>query len=107
MVTARIHSDDYLFETTFDATDWLIQATESDIIQLAKEDWKACQTSDNIAYFARQTGSYLDELLTHCESLTDIGEDCGFWCDIDQQEARDWLSRNRPDIAAKLPNPDE
>ena len=100
MIKAEVHSDDFIFKEEFDATKWFEQASEKEILDLAKCDWGGDYPADNVA---RESVDWFDgiaNVLDYCTRKTDMG----FECHVDGDEALTWLRNNRPLIYRKIDN---
>lgn len=104
-VKAECHSDDRAVEVDFDARKWFEQATDKDILALAKCGWGGDYPADHVAEHAaeidkdrevRKMFKYI-HLINKAHEDTD-GEVCGFECHVDQEDAIMWVKKNRHGI---------
>ena len=113
LIHAKAWSDDRCIEVEFDATRWFEQATEEQIIALAKTDpyghngeisnvllWGYDYSADEVAQYMSNYNGELARLFQYSEMratsrFPDIG---GFDCEVDAVDARRWLAEHRPEI---------
>ncbi len=91
MISAEIHSDDFVFKVKFDAVPWFEQATYEEVAALIKCDWRGDYAADAVAKFFEDTNPEIETLLHYCRE-----NDFGFEVSIDEKEALKWLSIYRP-----------
>jgi hypothetical protein len=111
-ITARAHSDDYVFEVEFDAEPWFRRADDQDVLLLAAEGWGGNYKSDEVALDARdETGHEgLVRLFDYLELIRDLPskkDACGFECHVDEDEALCWLREFRPDLWSRVPKEED
>ena len=110
-VHATAHSDDRVIEITFDASPWLAQADEKELVELVKCGWGGDYPADIVVKYIAD--SNLDEkaveLFTYLHIIKKLRskKDCnGFECHVSEESALSWLEKNRPDMFASLKNKD-
>jgi hypothetical protein len=106
-VKATVHSDDREATATFDAAPWFEQATEDDILNLAREEYKYEATSDRVAEFmaarlgeVKEVMDYVGERNTRLKA--DGKEEEGFGCAVTEDDVLEWVEANRPYLLPKL-----
>jgi|KBSMisStaDraftv2_1062788.scaffolds.fasta_scaffold03160_22 hypothetical protein len=103
MITAKVHSDDYLVEITFDATEWFDQAPGFEIEDLAACEWGGDQPADYVTFFYDETKTKrLFDYLSLNPTMGFKNDPVGFECHVDETEAMNWLKQNRNEVYRKL-----
>ena len=100
-ITAEAHSDDRMFEVPFDATFWFQQASDQEILKLAKCDWGGDYPADHVAEFMADHFPYLASMFKYI-----IRRDTGFECYVTGPEAMAWLKANKPELAKQIQEAD-
>lgn len=94
-VRASVHTDDFACECDFDATPWLEQAKDSEIIALARIDFGGDYPADVVAMFFdgydRDSNVAVGLLFRYVETS---GQ--GFECYVNGGDTIRWLRDNRP-----------
>lgn len=100
-IRAECHSDDHHVETKFDATAYFEQASDDELLDLAKCDFGGDYAADAVAQFFddRTTKRLFDYLAT---DPTMGRETVGFECHVDENDAMEWLAANRPELWRKV-----
>jgi hypothetical protein len=101
MIKAECWSDDKCIEVKFDATEWFKQAKDKHIIELAKCGWRGDYPSDNVAYFMADMNKDIQRMFDYI-NIRDQVIDCGFECSVNEDDAMNWLTINRPNVAEKI-----
>jgi hypothetical protein len=105
-VTARAHSDDYVFDIgDFDIRLWLMQASEDEILDLAKVGWGNDYCADEVAQFMADHNNDLAKLFDYLEQIANLPskkDQCGFECEIHAGQAMAWLDAHRSELATKI-----
>jgi hypothetical protein len=99
-VAAYVHSDDYVFDATFDATPWFEQASDDEILALAKIGWKNDYEADEVARFVES--ERVEVVFDYCRRKQAQGNTVGFEAEINPTSALEWLRQHRPHLSAKL-----
>lgn len=102
LVRAEAHSDDHVLECHFFAESWFIGASDEEIIQLSDEGWGMCEEADGLA---RQLGGLPDmaRLFDYLQLRNaGIADPVGFECSVNEQDALNWLHRNRYGLWCRL-----
>lgn len=101
-IRAECHSDDHVVRVEFNAASWFDQATDDDIKRLVDCGWAHDYPADNVAEFFADTTTadlfgYLD--ITRRQRARPT---IGFECSVNEDDARAWLSENRPALLESL-----
>jgi hypothetical protein len=100
-ITAEVHSDDYIHEANFDATKWFEQASDEEILALARCEWGFDYPADYVAKFFEGKNHELDDLFEYCRKKHGVG----FECSVEAGPALAWIERNRPHLTAEASVP--
>lgn len=104
-VIAEVVSDDHIQKASFDAQDWFKQATDEDILELAREGYSHDFTSDNVARFFRETNEDVKRVFDYLDTIKDVPSKKdvnGFGCTVDEDQAITWVDANRPHLMDQL-----
>ena len=96
LVRAEVHSDDRVFEASFFANQWFIEAADDRILALAYDgEWGRCYEADSVA----ESADHVPAVAKVFEYLNIIKlsqrETVGFECTINRADAMRWLQRHR------------
>jgi hypothetical protein len=94
VVEANCHSDDWEYETIFNASSYFAAASDEKILELAREAWGHDYASDEIVYYFEERNPEIDKLLAHTRKTAGIG----FECEVDPEQARAWVALKRPHL---------
>ncbi len=100
MIRAQCHSDDHLFFANFDAERFFVQASDQEILDLAKCEWGGDYPADAVALHFEGINSYQD--VTRIFEYTRLKEDMGFECHVDKSDALGWIAKNRQEIYVQV-----
>lgn len=102
MIEAYARSDDQRVKVDFDATKWFEQATDAEIVALARSEWGGDYEADAVAQFFNEVGgkNSTHRLFKYLDIIHD-SDDCGFECHIDEEAARAWLRVHRPKLVVE------
>ena len=108
-VSAKVHSDDYVFDIAFDATPWFEQASDEEILVLAKCDFGGDYPADAVADFFENSNPEVTDMFDyiHAHNKSDVVEHIGFECYVDEDEAMAWLVENKPELAMQIAEMEE
>jgi hypothetical protein len=103
MIQAKLWSDCGNKQVEFDATPWFRMATAEKIQELADCGWSRDYPADNVAHFMADSNDnavlnffhFLEWMPRQPYSSEDTN---GFECEIDANQAIEWLKVNRPEI---------
>jgi hypothetical protein len=104
-VHAELVSDDHVQKAEFDCQDWFKQATDEDILELAREGYSHDFTSDNVAQFFNDKNDEVKQVFTYLDSIKNVPSKKdvqGFGCTVDEDQAINWVEHNRPHLMEKL-----
>jgi hypothetical protein len=102
-VPAECHSDDHAAEVKFDAAPWLKRASTKEILKLADCGWGGDYGADQVAMDMANKDADIAFMFKYVEARKRSGQDIGFECHVQEDEALAWLNDNRPRVFAKLP----
>lgn len=102
VVPASGHSDDWLYEVTFDAADWLARASDSEIRALHDCDYGHDTAADEVLVAAAKTNREIADLLDYCRRTQQRSLHIGFECVVNREAALAWIEENRPQLHAEL-----
>lgn len=94
MIKANVHSDDHVYTHDFDATPWFQQASDEELIELAKIDYGGDLAADQVALILEDQDAEIATLLEYCRKKDEVG----FEVHINQSQAEAWLKENRPAV---------
>jgi hypothetical protein len=107
-IPAEVHTDDYHYEVAFDALPWFEQASDQEIIALARCGWGGDYEADEVAEFCADHNAQVARLFDYLSHGPRMGRDSvGFECRVDNNAALVWIKTNRPALSDKLPDDDE
>lgn len=95
MIKAEVHTDDYAFKVEFDATPWFEIATQEQIQKLADCGWGGDYPADDVAIAMGNYDTNVEQFWIQKENA-DKRQPQGFECRVDEEQAREWLTANRP-----------
>ncbi len=104
-IPAECHSDDRNIECNFDAVQWMKDASDECIVELAKCGWGGDYPADEVAICQADLDKKVAEMFRYLEIIKgdrtkkDV---CGFECHVDEDKALAWLKTNRPSTFAKI-----
>lgn len=104
-VMAELVSDDHVQRVSFDCQDWFKQATDEDILELAREGYAHDFTSDRLAEFFKETNAEVKTVFDYLDTLKDVPEKKdvnGFGCTVNEDQAVSWVDANRPQLLDQL-----
>jgi len=101
MIPAEIHSDDRQAETQFDALPWFEQATDEQILALAKCDWGGDYPADDVASFV--TDPEVGKVFDYLSREPHMGSaKVGFECHVNDEAALSWIKQNRSHLVPHI-----
>jgi len=62
VIKATVHDDEWRYDVKFDALPWFQQASDEDILNLAKVDWGGDYEADGVAEFCEDTDANVKRL---------------------------------------------
>ena len=93
-VTAECHSDDRVFEVTFDASSFFDKASDEEIVALMECGWGGDYPADNVAESVEESNESIRELFSYVRRVKDMG----FECHVNEEEAIAYLKIKRPHL---------
>lgn len=106
-VSATICSDDNKCDAKFDATMWFQNATDSEILALAKCGWGGDTASDKVAEFMRTHDANVDKVIRHAASFPDGHEFQGYEVDVEAYSAKEWIIAHKPHLIDEIGDIDD
>lgn len=100
-VKAEAWSDDGVVKVIFNAALWLNQASDEDILNLARIGWGRDFQADRVAEYFSHVPE-MKVLFDYLACLQRTDKDCGFECHVDQGTAVAWLGEHRPSLVVEL-----
>jgi hypothetical protein len=101
MIRAEVHDDEFRTSARFDATAWFEQASDKDILDLAKIDWRGDYAADCIAEFfeGRDVGTpdSVDDVFAAVNVL-----DTGYEVSVEPEDAMRWIEKHRPQLMDQI-----
>lgn len=101
MITAQAYSDDRNVEVIFDCFEFFENASNEEIIQLARCGWGGDIPSDQVAISMADKVPDLAKMFTYLEIIAKdpLKKNCnGFECHVDEPQAKKWVQEYRPDL---------
>jgi hypothetical protein len=106
MIAADLFSDCGGKRVKFDATSWFQMATSEQILNLYECGGSHDYASDDVAHWMAENGDStvenFFEFLRYVTHQPFSGDTNGFECDINMNEALQWIKFNRPEIYLHL-----
>ena len=103
-VKAECHSDDRICECPFNAIPWLKKATYKEIKALHLCGWGGDYPADEVAIYMAGKNEDVAFMFKYIEKKNKAGEDIGFECHVDKDEALAWLNKSRNKLYTRLIN---
>lgn len=94
-IKAECHSDDRVFEVSFDAVPWFDRASDEEILALAACGWGGDYPADQVAIFFDETNKDIKEMMGYINRITSTRKACGYECHVDQKSAIAWIRQTR------------
>lgn len=97
VIRAEVHDDELRTSARFDATAWFEQASDKDILDLARVDWREGEAAYAIPVFFEGydvgTPDTVDDVFAAVNIL-----DTGYEVTVEPEDAIRWVERNRPHL---------
>lgn len=106
IISAEVHTDCHTAKATFDATPWFIQASDNNILNLAKCGWGGDYPADEVAEFFsyHKRNDEVEEAFHILHILRRSGKEIGVECHINEEDAINWLKNHRPYLVNIIQN---
>lgn len=102
-ISATIKDDLHTLTVQFDCVPWFLQASDEDILQLARCDFGGDEPADRVGMFMADTNEQVADVFKLLELLNSRGRDrVGFEVHVNADQAEAWLAVHRPAVAAIL-----
>lgn len=96
-VSAEVHSDDFVFKVSFDATSWFERAPDKAIVDLIACGFGGDYPADEVALSYEESNSDIGALMDYCRGQSEVG----FECHVHEPDAEIWLRERRPHLLPK------
>ena len=96
-VTARVWTDDKVFDIKFNAVSWLKQATKKNIIDLYWCGFGHDYPADKVAHFMADHNIEIASMFQYLEVLKGKN-DVGFEVEVNAEQMLQWLKVNKPEL---------
>ena len=104
LIQGFVYADDRLFDATWDATPWFVQAGDEELVALARINFGKGDEADAVVHFAADE-SQVARVLEYCQhTTTGPGPIIGITTEIDPNAATKWLKDNRSHLLERLEN---
>ncbi len=101
-VQGFVYADDRLFDATFDTIPWFEQATDDEILALAKINFGGGPEADAVAEWFDEKLRRVEVVLEYCEHTTrGPGPIVNFTAEIHSEAAVEWIAKHRPHLLEK------
>ena len=98
-ISAECHTDDRIYEITFDAVHWFRQATDKEILALYHCGWNRDYPADSVAQFSSDYYTKVADMFEYLDVRNKgqggTGDTVGFECVVDDGPAMKWLKEKR------------
>lgn len=101
-VRAEVYSDDLLYVTGFDCDAWFEQASDEEILALARIGWRGDYEADVVAEFFEGKIDLITEMFAYCRRTQGRDNPVGFEVQVFSEQAKRWLRWHRPGVLALL-----
>jgi len=105
MIRANCHSDDHNVKVDFDATKWFQQASNEEILALARCKFGGDYPADDVAVWNAERNKKIALMFKYLVIIANdpAKKDCnGFECRINSVDAHKWLKKNRKLLLKKI-----
>ena len=96
-IPAEVHSDDFVYETSFDALPWFEQASDDEIVELAECEWGGDYPADDVARHFEDSDTDVAAVFNYAART-----DNGFECHVEEEPAIKWLKANKPELLERI-----
>src|SRR5690606_32130940 len=93
-IPAYVHADNYLFDATFEANRWFEQASDEQIVELAKSEWTGSM-ADEAARFVEVCNDSVKLVFVYADHRTERAATT----EVNAAIAMDWIREHRPHLA--------
>ena len=102
-IPAEVHTDDHKATAKFDALPYFMQASEEEIVELARCGFGGDYPADNVAEHMSDLNEQVGRVFTYLGfEPENMGEKVGFECHIEEAPALAWLKANSPKTYQRL-----
>ena len=104
-VRAECHSDDGIYAAQFNAVRWFEQADESEVLELAADDWGDSYAADGIGMFMADFVPDVQKMFDYLEHYNQTQKKhIGWVCTVNKDQALQWLKAHRPLLHQRMLN---
>ena len=97
-IPARCFSDDHVREAKFDATPWFEQASDEEVLALARCGWAADYPADAVAQYMAGKNEDVRLMFQYLELVAHMKDAPGFECYVSPHAGELWLQAYRPHL---------
>lgn len=109
-IKAEAHSDDRVYEVSFEASRWFSEAADHEILVLAENRWGGCPRADGVATYMAKFCPELADMFRYLERIANVPskkDESGFECNIDEASAIAWIRAHRPELIPLIQKDDD
>lgn len=100
-IPAEVYTDDYYEEARFDAAKWFEEATDDEVLELARCGWGGEYASDRVAEWTANLNPSVRAVLDSTGRVRGR-KMVGFECHVSEPSAMRWLAKHRPALFQKI-----
>lgn len=101
-VRATAYSDDRIFEVSLLVAQWFAQASDKEILDLARVEWANEYAADQVALHFEETNDAMRSLLSYTRNTQGRRNPVGFECQVNGDDAIQWLKLHRPHLVGQV-----
>lgn len=101
VIPAEVYTDDYYEEARFDAAKWFEEATDDEVLELARCGWGGEYASDRVAEWTANLNPSVRAVLDSTGRVRGR-KMVGFECHVSEPSAMRWLAKHRPALFQKI-----
>lgn len=101
-IRAEVHDDNHAHEVSFFADTWFAQASDQEILELARCEWGNGAPADAVANFFENDPA-ITRMHEYISAHNSVSRDSiGYACNVDASDAVTWVKKNRPQLYVRL-----
>jgi len=101
MIRAEVHDDEFRTSARFDATAWFDQASDEEILDLAKIEWRGDKPADVVAEFFEGHNVGTPDTVEDVFKAVNV-LDTGYEVSVEPDDALRWVKTHRPHLMEKI-----
>jgi hypothetical protein len=102
-IRGECHSDDRVYTAEFNAVPWFEEATDRDILKLAREGWGDGWAADEVAIFMADLVPDVQKIFDYLKHYNQARKErIGLTCAVNEGDALTWLQAHRPQLHAAI-----